>query len=306
MSDYFSDRERGARPRTQQEMCPVAWAGIVALVEALASKGAFGHSYPEQCSDGGAICGNDVQSLQRAIEAELHGLSWPLQTQQDSLDEPNSYRSEMVPWCPPTLLALDFIEFVWRKVAKPITVGKYHDYYRHHHLMFDQDSGRAEFHEEVNLILARNALAYKLSAYGEIQRVLPAVIGEALVRAYFRTGDSTLDNMLNESRVKFSDPDPLIRREALERLFDSWERIKSMADKDKLTSITKILDQCATEPRFRAMLDDEAQKLSRIGNDHLFRHHEVRQEPVIDVQQVDYLYHRLFAMIELVIRKNVG
>ncbi len=212
----------------------------------------------------------------------------------------------MVPWCPPTLLALDFIEFVWRKVAKPINVGKYHEYLRHHHLMFDQDCGRAEFHEEVNLILARNGLAYELSAYGEIQRVLPAVIGEALARAYFRTGDSTLDNMLNESRVKFSDPDPLIRREALERLFDSWERIKSMADTDKAASITKILDRCATESDFREMLEAEARELSRIGNNHLLRHHEVKQKPVIDVLQVDYLYHRLFAMIELVIRKNAG
>lgn len=303
MTDYFSDRECGARPRTEQEMSPTAWAGIVALVEALANNGAFGHSYPEQCPDGG-VCGNDVRLLKGAIEAELYGLSWPLQTQQAR--EPESYRREMVPWCPPTLLALDLIEFVWRKLAKPIHVGKYHESPRHYHLTFNQEDGRDEFHEEVNLILARNGLAYELTTYGKIRRVLPAVIGKALANTYFRTGDSTLDVMLEESRRKFSDPDPLIRREALERLFDSWERIKSLADKDKLASITKILDRCATEPDFRAMLDNEARELSRIGNNHLLRHHELRQEPVIDVHQVDYLYHRLFAMIELVIRKNVG
>lgn len=172
--------------------------------------------------------------------------------------------------------------------------------------MFDQDGGRAEFHEDVNLILARNGLAYELTPYGTIRRVLPAIIGEALARTYFHTGDSILNAMLEESRLKFSDPDPLIRREALERLFDSWERIKSMAHADKASSVTFILDRCASGTEFRAMLEAEARELSRIGNSHLLRHHELRQEPVIDVQQVDYLFHRLFSMVELVIRKNVS
>ncbi|WP_176042993.1 AbiJ-NTD4 domain-containing protein [Burkholderia stabilis] len=303
MTDYFSDRERGARPRTEQEMSPVAWAGIVALVESLANKGAFGHSYPEQCPDGGAVSGNDLTSMKRAIEAELHGLSWPLQTQYET--DPDSYRSEMAPWCPPTLLALDFIEFAWRKVAKPVIFGKYHDYHRHHHLTFAQDEGQSEFGDEVNLIFARNGLAYELTYNGKIRRVLPAVIGEALARTYFRTGEPTLDVLLEESRVKFSDPNPVIRREALERLFDSWERIKSKQDpKDKARSVAITLDRCATEPEFRAMLEGEARELTRIGNSHLLRHHEMKQEPVVDMQQVDYLYHRLFAMVELVIRKN--
>ncbi|MCP5233269.1 MAG: hypothetical protein H6948_14490 [Zoogloeaceae bacterium] len=41
-----------------------------------------------------------------------------------------------------------------------------------------------------------------------------------------------------------------------------------------------------------------------IGNNHLMRHSEVNQVPVIDVDQVDYLFHRLFAVIQLVPRKK--
>ncbi|MCO6055782.1 hypothetical protein NG726_03735 [Pseudomonas sp. MOB-449] len=301
MTDYFSDRELGPRPRTEQEISPVAWAGIAVLVETLANKSAFGCSFPEQCPDGPAICGNDVQGLKRTIEAELHDLSWPLQTEHDVED---GFFSKREPWCPATLIALDFVEFVWRKLAQPIS-GKYHEFFHHHHLTFDEESGRAAFRDDVNRILARNGLAYELNHDGKIRRVLPALIGEALARAYFRTGDSTLDVMLEESRVKFSDPNPLMRREALERLFDSWERIKSMADTDKAKSIKKILDRCATEPEFREVLEKEARELTSIGNSHLLRHHEVRQTPVIDVLHVDYLYHRLFALVEFVIRKNV-
>lgn len=298
--DYFSDRELGPRPRTHEVFSPVAWAGVVALVEALANKGAFGRSFPALCPDGTAIYGTDTHSLKSAIEAEIDGLTWPLQTEADIEDD---FMATRKPWCPNTLLALDFIEFAWRKVAHPIA-GKYHDFFHHNHLEFNEEAGRHSFREDINRILARNSMAYEVGDNGKVKRILPAVIADALARAYFRTGDATLDVMLEESRRKFSDPDPLIRREALERLFDSWERIKSMADSNKAQSVKIILDRCATAPEFRKALENEARELTQIGNSHLLRHHEVQQSPLIDTEHVDYLYHRLFALVELIIRKN--
>ncbi len=300
MSNYFSDRELGPRARTEQTMGPVAWAGIAVLVEALASAGAFGASFPQECPDGNAICGNDTDSLKAAIEAEIEGLSWPLQ--RDEVDEDDFMRTRK-PWVPPTLVALDFIEFAWRTVALPVR-GKHHDYYRHHHLSFDSTQGRSAFATDVNRIFARNGLAYELTESGEVRRVLPAVIGDMLARAYFRTGDQLLDVMLEESRRKFSDPDPLIRREALERLFDSWERIKTLADNNKAKSAKLVLDRASPDPAFRQLLDKEAFELREIGNSYLLRHHERSQTPVIDADHVDYLFHRLYALVDLVIRKN--
>lgn len=300
MSNYFSDRELGPKTRTKQTITPVAWAGIVALVESLASSGAFGGKFPQECPDGHAICGNDTNRLKRAIEAEIEGLSWPLQ--HDEVDE-DDFMHKRKPWAPPTLVALDFIEFVWRCVALPIQ-EKYHDYYRHQHLSFDSTQGRSLFVTDVNRILARNGLAYEITENGEVQRILPAVIGDLLVIAYFQTGDQQLDVMLEESRRKFSDPDPLIRREALERLFDSWERLKTLADNDKAKSAKLILDKASPDPAFRKLLDKEAFELREIGNGYLLRHHERTQTPVIDTDHVDYLFHRLYALVDLVIRKN--
>jgi hypothetical protein len=301
MSDYFSDRELGPKARTEQEMSAAAWAGIVALAESLANGGAFGGSFPERCPDGQAICGNDLLSLKSAIEAEIHGLSWPLQTDHE-VEE--GFISSHKPWAPATLIALDFVEFTWRKVAQPI-VGRHHDFFQHHHLTFVVEAGRASYCADVNRILARNSLAYELDSDGQVKRLLPSVLGEALTRTYFRTGDRTLDVMLEESRTKFSDPNPLIRREALEWLFDSWERIKSLAGANKAKSVQLILDRAAAaQPAFREILEKEARDLTQIGNSHLLRHHETNQTPVIDVDHVDYLYHRLFAMVELVIHRN--
>ena len=111
--------------------------------------------------------------------------------------------------------------------------------------------------------------------------------------------------MLEECRTKFSDRNPLVRREALERLWDAWERLKSLADPgDKKRSIKITLDAVAAEPSLRSRLEAEAIELTAIGNSHLIRHSEVNQVAVIDVDHVDYLFHRLFAMIQLMLRKK--
>jgi hypothetical protein len=119
------------------------------------------------------------------------------------------------------------------------------------------------------------------------------------------TGDTVCDVMLEEARAKFSSPDPLIRREALERLFDSFERIKTLGPhQDKSKSIAASLEHASPEPAFREVLNAEAKALTLIANAHLFRHHETRQIPLIDVDQVDYLFHRLFSLVQLLVLKN--
>ncbi len=302
MGDYFSDRENGPRARIHQVISPTVWAGVVAMVQGFVNSGSFGFRFPERCPDGHVVCGCDSDSLAAAVLAEMPGLMWPLETTQ--MEEDN-YFSQRQPFAPETLLILDFIEFVYDSIAKPIP-GKYHDFFNHHHLSFDQQVGQDEFRASVNSLFARNGVAYEMLPAGRIARVLPPVLGEELRRTTFNTGDRTLDNMLDECRAKFSDRNPLVRREALERLWDAWERLKSLADTDKKRSVKIILDAVATEPSLRARLEEEATELNSIGNSHLIRHSEISQVPVIDVDHVDYLFHRLFAMIQLMLKKKGG
>ena len=301
MSDYFSDREKGARARTDQLISPVVWAGLVGTVQALLNSGAFGLRFPERCPDGQAVCGSDSGALGASVVAEMPSLAWPLET---TRAEEDGFFSQHQPFAPDTLLVLDFMEFVYTAVAQPIH-GKHHDYFNHHHLTFDQVVGQEDFRKTVNRILARNGVAFEMLSTGRIMRVLPPVLGDDLKRTTFRSGDRTLDNMLEECRTKFFDRNPLVRREALERLWDAWERLKSLADPgDKKRSIKIILDATAAEPFLRSRLEAEAIELTAIGNSHFIRHSEVNQVAVIDVDHVDYLFHRLFAMIQLMLRKK--
>ncbi|MEK7414769.1 MAG: hypothetical protein AAB263_15755, partial [Planctomycetota bacterium] len=268
---------------------------------ALVNSGAFGLRFPERCPDGQAICGCDSDAFAASVIAEMPGLAWPLET---TCVEEDGFLSHHQPFAPDTLLILDFIEFVHAVVAKPIP-GKYHDFFSHHHLTFDQKAGQEEFLATVTRIFARNGVVFEMQSAGNIVRVLPPVLGEDLKRTLFNTGDRTLDNMLDECRAKFSDSNPLVRREALERLWDAWERLKSLADpSDKKKSIKIILDAVAVEPSLRTRLEAEATELTSIGNSHLIRHSEINQLPIIDVDHVDYLFHRLFAMVQLMLRKT--
>lgn len=301
MGDYFSDRENGPRPRIQHEISSDVWAGLVALIDNLLNSGAFGYRFPERCPDGQVVCGCNEAALGATVRAEMPGLEWPLQATR--YDE-NMRWAGPQPFAPPTLLILDAIEFVWRSIGKP-QEGQFHNYFNHHHLSFDAQAGQVQFCEEVNRIFARNGLAYELTLGGQVVRIPPTILGETLRRPRIRTGDAILDVLLEESRAKFLDPDALIRREALERLWDAWERLKSLAHEDKRTSITTILDRASSEPSFRGLLEKEARELNEIGNGRLIRHFEINQTPVVDIDHVDYLYHRLFSMIELLLKKNV-
>ncbi len=69
--------------------------------------------------------------------------------------------NEEKPFAPDTFLILDFIEFCYRSIAKPIQ-GAYHSFFCHHHLSFDFEAGRDAFRGDVNRIFTRNGVAYEL------------------------------------------------------------------------------------------------------------------------------------------------
>src|SRR5262245_31344246 len=240
MPGYFSDQERGPRPRIEQEIAGAAWLGIAGLVNSLETAGAFGVDFPQECADGGAIVGTS-HSLVQALRGDLPELEW----------SPHKYTDERD--VPPTLLVLDLLQFCYEHVAKPIHID-FHTFYQHWHLTFDRDEGRRDFRERVERIFARNGLAYQLTDKGDIVRLGPAVLAEELRRAVFQTGDPELDVMLETARTKFLSPDPNVRRESLEKLWDAWERLKSLEAVDKKVSVEALLVQTAPEPKFREQL----------------------------------------------------
>ena len=288
---YFGDRELGERARTQENIEESAWAAVQALIYARVEDGSLGSGYPAACPDGRGPTGTNEDMLRAAIHGEIPGLpSWPWLAQ--------AYEP------PGTICILELIEFCWRHIGQPAQT-RYHDFFDHHHLRFDVELGRRNFTEDVNRIFARNGLAYTFTSEGRVERLGPPVLREELASTELVTGNSELDRLLESARRKFLSPNEEIRREALLELWDAWERLKTIGvGPNKKVQITSLLDDAVGSalPKFRARLETEAIELTSIGNDHQIRHTEVTQEKIENGEHVDYLFHRLFSMIQLILK----
>ncbi len=239
----------------------------------------------------------DVQAFRKAMHAEIPELPEYQEYPQYSWEDWKT--DDLSP-----LNILDIVEFCWKSIGKPIQT-EYHDRLEHQHLKFDQIQGQEEFRKGIETIFRRNGIAYELTEKGRIERLVPPIFCEALVDAHFNTGDQQLDNLLKTAQEKFIDPDPDTRREALEPLWDAWERLKTLdGHGDKQSRTKAMLDATAgsKSPRFREALEGEARALTDIGNVLTIRHSETNQERLEKGEHVDYLFYRLYSLIHLILR----
>ena len=113
--------------------------------------------------------------------------------------------------------------------------------------------------------------------------------------------------MLKTARDKFISRDSEVRKEGLDKLWDAWERLKTLEIPglkrlDKRASTTALLDRVADGPmRERNPLETEAKELTEIGNKFSIRHSETDRHPIEDDRHVDYLFHRMFSLVYLLL-----
>jgi hypothetical protein len=128
---------------------------------------------------------------------------------------------------------------------------------------------------------------------------LPALL-EDIRRQFPPSGDDALDSLLSEAIQKYREP--TARKDALERLWDCWERLKSIdiAD-DKRRSVELLLQNAAPAGAFREVIETEAASLTKIGNRFQIRHFESNREPLTNIIHVEYLFLRLYSFMYLLV-----
>jgi hypothetical protein len=285
--NYFTDREFGTRPAAIDVIDARLWGGLHTLITNRINDSSFGYLFPEYCSDGEGPCGCDAQAFGLAISAEIPSVDWPL-----SLD--------LVPATP---VILDLLEFCANAVGQKIE-GSYHSYMRHYHLSWDKNAGLISFVADVNRLFVRNALGFQLTPEGKVQRLLPQPIADTLRWTLFTTEDAVTNQLLEEARTRIVSPKPGERQIALEKLWDAFERLKTLEPgSNKKTQAEALLNRMAPQSSFlRTTLDDEAAALTKIGNNFLIRHSERDKEALTTIEQVDYFFWRMFAFIRLILK----
>jgi hypothetical protein len=286
MKKLFTERHGEALPRVAEALDETTRNALLTLVSARIDEEWFGLNFPQKCNDGYAHAGTDFTKLRETMKG--YRVAWPAE-----VDRANPPADGHI---------FEMIEFSYEFIAEP-RHPRHHSYMSHTHYEYNRESGREIFTVDVNRIFERNGMAFEL-AQGEVTRMAPAVLHESLTEAVFHTGDSTLDELLETARHKFLNRELDVRRESLEKLWDAWERLKTLEAGDKKASTKILLDRAAAEPVFRTGLEQEARELTDIGNKFMIRHAEVDKIPVAASAQVDYFFHRMFSMIRLLLRAS--
>lgn len=289
MTNYFTDRENGPKARNVEAISDRVWGGLYALIQSRLADNSFGYRFPEQCPDGGGASGSDWRAFERVLLAEVPDIEWPLDA-----DTP-----------PDAPVLLDLLEFCAASVGLPVE-GWFHSFFRHHHLTWERESGLATFVADVNRLFARNGVAFELTPIGEARRLLPAPLAASLSSTLFQTGDVETDQLLEQARKRISSPKIEDRKDALEKLWDAFERMKTLeAGSNKREQADALLDRAAPPGSlFRQTLAGEAKALTDIGNSFRIRHSEVGQESLSTSEQIDYLFTRMFAFIRHVLKAS--
>ncbi len=292
---YFSERELGLPSQNIDEIGQQFWEGFVALIINNINNGSLAEEFPKMCDDPDKPLpiGSNAELVYVTLKAVIPS----------AISSSERTLSQYV--LPDTLSALDIVEFFYRHVSKP-TQKEYHSFYNHNHLRsFDRDSGQREYLESVNLLFRRNNLAYELKANRKVERLGPIILRDILTSATFRTGDQELNRLLEDARIKIGDPDLNIRRDAVEKLWDAWERLKTLEPgSNKKQQINALLTRSIPQADLRTTIEEEAQALTNLGNNFRIRHSETNKPIISDAESVDYLFYRLFALIQLLLKKT--
>ncbi|MEU1476116.1 hypothetical protein [Streptomyces sp. NPDC005760] len=161
-----------------------------------------------------------------------------------------------------------------------------------------------EFQRDIDLLFARNGIAFTLDDVLRVQRLGPPETRALISDFRPSTGDPRLDDKLSDAMARFLSRNPLDRRDALEKPWDAFERLKTLElGGDKKASSEQLLLRAAPgSEAFRELLGTEFVALTKIGNKFSIRHHEHDQDGLPNDDAIDYLFLRLGSLIALILR----
>ncbi len=280
---YFSERE-GYRAPTSEAIESRFWGGFVDLVKSLLDQGFLAEQFPVNCPDGRGVYECDSDRIGLRFEAEV-GLSWPID-----------------PFLiPDTPKVMDAVEFFGRYVSEAKKRSP-HSFYGHEHLYdFDAKAGYEKYSIRVNSLFRLCGHPFEFMK-GKVERLGPDILHQPLRTIIFCTGDDELDKLLQIARTHFLAVDPLVRKDALEKLWDAFERLKTLENSDKKKGTEIFLKNAVENESIRSEIEKEAFELTKIGNSFRIRHHEVGKIEISSDLDVDYLFYRLFGLIWRLLR----
>lgn len=262
--------------------------------------------YPNQCPDGHGCAGLDQEQFDSDLKYEIPTLfrdsygqiAVPAQhhnifQEEDTCDEYDQYA------------LLDYIEY-FAQNCRDVVVGNYHSYFGHYHLTTKNTAlVFSQFREEINSIFRKTGLLYVLTDEKTVERIVEDTpLTPKLEQQITQVKEKGTRELLTEAISLFRQPYPESARDAVEKIWDALERLKTYyTDLDKKGSASKIInDMAGGNTNFVTLFNAEFKALTDIGNDYRIRHHETSKIDITDPRHYDYFFNRCLSLIALAIQ----
>lgn len=105
-----------------------------------------------------------------------------------------------------------------------------------------------------------------------------------------------------ESKIYISKKDYDEKKIGLEKIWDAFERLKTIEDSNKKKSINQIISIITNDNQKLAdMINTEFKELTEIGNTYFIRHSETSQNKLPNEYFIEYLYFRMLSLVSCVL-----
>jgi hypothetical protein len=304
--DYFTDRELGKKAPKINDIDISVWNGIVAIFDSFISDNSFSKEFPEQCPDGQGICSCNTTLLYDKLKSLIPRAEIPIRRKEKLTKSYNDCETDAseVENTVDTFSTLDILEFGFKHLYDPSTIGNLHEYFNHYHWTFlDTGKSKQKFKDEINTLFERNGVAFLLNKEGKVIRIIPEEF-QQIINRKFQTEDATLNQLLTEATHFILIPKINNRIRAIEKLWDAFERAKTFYSTNKKDSTTQLINLVANgNALLEEYLKAESATLTEIGNKFQIRHFETDRQSLTDSSHIDYLFFRMFSLIDLFIKE---
>lgn len=115
--------------------------------------------------------------------------------------------------------------------------------------------------------------------------------------------DKKFNELVVESKIYIRKKNQKDKQIALDKIWDAFERFKTYYSNDKVNSVGKILNEVSKgSNEIYELLNEESNKLTKIGNKYQIRHFETDKIEINSVEMKEYLYFRMLSFISLCIK----
>jgi hypothetical protein len=257
--------------------------------------------FPAECPDGQGCYGLDYQKFSTYLEFDIPGL---YRNASGQIDKPSGkYYGGVDDYDQYALL--DLIEFVGQN-CMDFSNGSFHSFFGHYHIrLLETRNVIVSFRNEINDVFKKTGLLYMMTENMIIERVIENdIITPDVAIAIGSVKETGLKDLLDEAIVLFRQPNPAMRNDAVEKIWDVLERLKTYySTLDKKASVTKIVsDMSSGQSAFEQLFDTEFSALTKVGNDYRIRHHETNKIDINDIRHYDYFFNRCLSLIAVAIQ----